>query len=339
MLSVSRRCRVAWTAALLLALVTTPALAQAPASPAGPPAAVAVSPSPSRPWKRAHRSCSIRSPGASTAARSTSRSTCVPGASRWLDAWNVEVVGTPTVRPRRHGGRRARQPPRPGGQRRHAAPRGQSPAAQDPRREPPLRGGQGNHRGQLPRPRHLETDRLGVPGSRQVGAAQARVPYRHPIGLARRMSWARRVWPRLRRAARPHLLRRPRRLRRLVASSLHRPRQRGANPRLGVRGVRRPPLEPRQDGRVPDRLAADERHACARRDRRGPLPAGSGGPAGAVRGRRAGRRRDRERRHRLRREPLHLLARRAEERRVPGRIAHRRHARGDDLRRRPRRST
>jgi len=88
--------RVAWTFALFLALVATPAPAQAPASPAGPPAATAVSPPPT-PLK------------AGTKLVLDQIAECVDSGSFNLeidlragrvpvaDAWKVEAVGTPTV--------------------------------------------------------------------------------------------------------------------------------------------------------------------------------------------------------------------------------------------------
>lgn len=88
--------RVAWTAALLLVLVATPAPAQAPASPAIRPAAPAVSPPPT-PLKAGTKRvldqiAECVDSGSFTLAIDL-RTGSVPVAA----AWTVEAVGTPTV--------------------------------------------------------------------------------------------------------------------------------------------------------------------------------------------------------------------------------------------------
>ncbi len=88
--------RVAWTAALLLAVVTTPAPAQAPASPAGPPAATAVPPSPT-PLKAGTKLVLDQIAECVDSGSFTIEIDLRAGRVPVADAWTVEVAGTPTV--------------------------------------------------------------------------------------------------------------------------------------------------------------------------------------------------------------------------------------------------
>jgi hypothetical protein len=88
--------RAAWTTALLLALVMTPALAQAPVSPAAPPAAVAVSPS-EPPLESGPQLVLDQLAGCVDSGTLSLEIALRAGRIPVADAWKVEIVGTPTA--------------------------------------------------------------------------------------------------------------------------------------------------------------------------------------------------------------------------------------------------
>lgn len=88
--------RAAWTTALLLALVMTPALAQAPVFPAAPPTVVAVSPS-EPPLQSGSQRVLDQIAGCVDSGSFSLEIDLRAGRAPVADAWKVEVVGTPTA--------------------------------------------------------------------------------------------------------------------------------------------------------------------------------------------------------------------------------------------------